>query len=73
MPDKEEPRMGRLVGMIALYTVLGIPLVAFLWETLNRVMAGYFDPVRIGLSIPVLILFMVLLRFTARAAYRISA
>lgn len=58
--------------MIALFTLLGIPLVAYLWETLNRVMAGYFDPVRIGISIPVLLLFFVLLRFMARVARRIA-
>jgi ABC-type proline/glycine betaine transport system permease subunit len=73
MTDESQPHMGRLFGLIALYTLLGAPLVAFLWETLNRLMAGHFDLVRIGISVPVFALFLLLLRFMARAAQRITA
>jgi ABC-type proline/glycine betaine transport system permease subunit len=73
MKDESQPHMGRLFGLIALYTLLGAPLVAFLWETLNRLMAGHFDMVRIGISVPILALFLLLLRFMARATQRITA
>jgi hypothetical protein len=73
MTHDPQPQMGKLIGLIALFTVLGIPLLAFLWETLNRLMAGHFDLVRIGLSVPILVLFAVLLRFMARATQRIVA
>lgn len=73
MTDESEPRIGKLFGLIALYAVLGIPLVAFLWETLNRVIAGNFDLVRIGLSVPIFALLLVLLRYMARATQRITA
>jgi hypothetical protein len=70
MANDSHSSMGKLVGFIFLAVLVGIPITAFLWETLNRVMAGYFDPVRIAVSIPVLLLFagllVVLARFTRR-------
>jgi flagellar biogenesis protein FliO len=41
---------GKLVGIIALFTVLGIPVLAFLWETLNKLIAGVFEPWRLLVS-----------------------
>lgn len=51
----------KLMGMITLFAVIGIPLVAYLWETLNRVLALEFDPLRLAISAGVLVLFLGLL------------
>lgn len=53
--------MPKLMGMIALFAVIGIALVAYLWETLNRVLALEFNPLRIAISAGVLVLFIGLL------------
>jgi hypothetical protein len=62
-----------MIGLIALFALLGIPMVAFLWEVLNRIMAGYFDPVRIVIAIPVFILWLFVLRFMARQVQKLTA
>lgn len=51
----------KLTGMIALFAVLGIPLVAYLWETLNEALALKFDPPRLAISVAALALFLGLL------------
>jgi hypothetical protein len=66
MRDDSTPSYLKLIATIAVFTILGIPIAAFLWETLNRVMAGVFDPVRIGISIPLLLLFAGLLYVMGR-------
>jgi hypothetical protein len=72
MEHDRRPGTARLIGLIFLFVLLGIPLTAFLWETLNKLMAGYFDPVRIAASIPVLLLFAGLLVLVARFARRLD-
>lgn len=61
---------GRLVGAILLLVVLGVPLVAYLWETLNRLFSGVVDPVRLLVSLPVALVFVLLLRYIARSIER---
>jgi hypothetical protein len=56
----------RLMLAILLLVLVGGVLVAYLWETLNRLMAGFFEPVRLLISLPVLALFAGLLRIIAR-------
>lgn len=63
-------RLGTLVGGIALFTLLGFPLVAYLWETLNRLLSGEVEGVRLLVTLPVLLLFLALLRWQARAVRR---
>jgi hypothetical protein len=72
MADDSGRQPLRIFGVIALFTLIGTPLVAVLWETLNRVMAGWFDPFRIILSIPTLILLYLLLRYFGRVAERVA-
>lgn len=55
---------------ILLLVLVGGPLVAYLWETLNRLMAGFVEPVRLLIALPVLVLFALLLRFVARLVER---
>jgi hypothetical protein len=73
MTEKASPGMGSLIVTITVFALIGTPLVAFLWETLNRMMAGWFDPVRIAISIPVGVLLFVLLKLLARQTQRITA
>jgi hypothetical protein len=73
MAEADDPGLARLAGTIALLALLGTPLVAFIWETLNRVMAGWFDPVRIALSVPALIILYYVLRYVGHTAQRISS
>jgi hypothetical protein len=73
MTEEASPGMGSLIVTITVFALIGTPLVAFLWETLNRMMAGWFDPVRIAISIPVGVLLYVLLKYLARRTQRITA
>jgi len=40
---------------MALFVVVGFPLVGYLWETLNQVMSADVNPGRVLISIPVLL------------------
>lgn len=70
-PDKMTsavtPRSSSLVLGIALFVVLGTPLVAYLWETLNQLLAGIVDPMRLLITVPAALIFYFLLRFMARS------
>jgi hypothetical protein len=57
----------RLVIGIALFVLVGTPLVAYLWETLNRLFAGIVEPLRLLGALPAAVLFYLLLRFMARS------
>jgi hypothetical protein len=60
---------GRATGIavtILLLTLVGGALVAYLWEVLNRLFSGHFEPVRLLIAIPVAALLAVLLRYIAR-------
>ena len=61
------PRLFRLIGLIALFVALGTPMLAYLWETLNVLMSGRVEPVRLGIAVVVLAVFVVLLRFLSRS------
>ena len=56
-----------LAFRIGVIVLLGSPLVAFVWETLNRLLAGTVEPSRLLLLIPIGFLLYLLLRYTARA------
>jgi len=51
---------------IALFILLGTPLVAFLWDTLNLLFAGIVRPWRLVGLLPAGILFYLLLRVMGR-------
>ena len=52
---------------MALFVALGAPMVAYLWETLNELLALTVNPPRLLWSVPVLILFVVYLRWMGRS------
>jgi ABC-type proline/glycine betaine transport system permease subunit len=54
-----------MLAILGLVLVGGV-LVAYLWETLNQLMTGYVDWVRVLVSLPVLAAFALLLRFIGR-------
>jgi hypothetical protein len=64
--------MGKLIGFIFISVLVGVPITAYLWETLNRLMSGHVEPVRLAVSIPVLVLFAGLLAFLARSIRRLD-
>jgi hypothetical protein len=60
-------RAVRLVPRIGLFILLGTPLVAHLWETLNLLFAGIVQPVRLLTAIPAALVLFLLLRAMARS------
>ena len=70
MPDERSSEALKTFLFIALFAAVGTPMVAYLWETLNQVMALKFDAVRVGISIPILLVFIGFLILLARAVRR---
>lgn len=70
MTTESRLSFGRLIGGIAVLVAIGIPLVAYLWETLNRAMAGYYDLIRVLVALPVLLVFLVFIRYVAALVVR---
>lgn len=60
----------RLFFSMALHVILGIPLVAYLWETLNDLLALHPDPAGLLIAVPVLLAFAGLLWVLARRVSR---
>lgn len=66
MGDEGQPGITTLaLGILGLF-VAGTPMVAYLWETLNRLISGHFEPIRLLISIPIAVVFALLLRVVAR-------
>lgn len=64
--------MARLVMLLTVFVALGIPLTAYLWETLNQLLAGHVNPQRVLLSIPLLAALAALLWAGARGLERFA-
>jgi len=43
--------MGKLIVAIAAFVTLGIPLVAYVWETINRTLSGHFEAGRVPFTL----------------------
>lgn len=56
----------RLVLGIALFVLIGSPLVGYLWEALNNLLAGHVRPLQLLIAVPAAVLFYLLLRFMGR-------
>ena len=61
MSHDSTPPASKIFPWLALFIVLGMPLVAFLWETLHQILAWHVEPVRLLISVPILGLFLGLL------------
>lgn len=66
MPGSGRRSPGRLTAEILLLILAGTPLVAYLWETLNRLLAGVVQPARLLISLPILLAFLGLLHLMSR-------
>ena len=64
--DATTPAPGKIVPWLALFAVLCMPLIAYLWETVHQVLALHVEPLRLLLSVPVLGLFVALLWLLGR-------
>jgi hypothetical protein len=62
--------LSRLTIGIALFVLAGFPLVAYLWETLNQLMAGDVRPTRLAISVPVLLLLAGVIALLSRTVVR---
>ncbi len=61
MNQESTPSPSKIFPWLALFIVLGMPLVAYLWETLHQILAWHVEPTRLLTSLPVLALFLILL------------
>ena len=61
---------GRLFVMLAVFLVVGVPIVAVLWHNVNEVMAGQFG--RLIVAIPLLIVLIAYLLVFARTVNRLE-
>lgn len=60
----------KLIAGIAAFVLVGFPLVAYLWETLNQLMAGDVRPGRLALSLPLLLILAGVLVLLSRTVLR---
>ncbi|HEY7636950.1 MAG TPA: hypothetical protein VH763_15480 [Gemmatimonadales bacterium] len=60
----------RLFGSILGFVLVGTPLVAYVWETLNRLLAGHFEGRQFAVAVLGALLLAALLRFLARTLWR---
>lgn len=65
--------VSKLAVGITLFVLAGFPLVAYLWETLNQLMAGEVRPDRLLVSVPVVFLLAGVLALLARVVRRWEA
>lgn len=56
---------GKVFLLMALIVLIGVPMVGYVWETINQLLALEFDAVRVGITIPVLVVLWIFLRFVA--------
>jgi hypothetical protein len=69
---RKENAVGRILLMLVALLLAGIPLVGYLWETLNAVLALHFEPRRLLISVPVLLALMMILLLVARTVQRLD-
>jgi hypothetical protein len=70
MAERNEVSVGRRVVVMLAYLIVGAPLVAYLWETLNEILAGDIYAPRLLISLPLLVVLIVLLVLLARQGQR---
>jgi hypothetical protein len=63
---------GSLIAIMGAFVVVGAPMVYYLWTTINEVLAGHFDGVRLLLSVIILLIFLGLLSILSRSVRRLD-
>lgn len=59
-----------MVGLFALFTVIGAPLVWVIWEAINALLLGRPGEVNYLVLLPVLLVFIVVVVLASRAVQR---
>lgn len=67
MASDDRSRLVRLIGLIALFVLVGTPMVAFIWEAVNVLLTGRIEPLQLGIALVVLAVFAGLLRLLSRS------
>ncbi|BBM69881.1 hypothetical protein RmaAA213_17270 [Rhodothermus marinus] len=70
MTEISKPSVGGMMVRMGLVVLLGVPVVAYLWETLNQLLALHVNPTRLLISLPLLVVFVVWLRWLGRQTQR---
>lgn len=68
-PDRAVSPIGMTAAILGM-TLLGAPLLAYIWETLNRLLSGQLELLRLALTVPAAVVFAVLLRLVGRTVER---
>lgn len=68
MANRAQPSALKLAFAILALFIVGTPIVAYLWQTLNTLMAGHIEARRLLIAVPVFALLLLLLVVTARVA-----
>ena len=66
-------RTGSVFFTLAATVLLGVPLLAYVWETLNRLFAGHFDAGRLAVTAPVALALVGVLVLAGRRLGRLTA
>jgi hypothetical protein len=63
----------KLFGAILGFVLIGTPLVAYVWNTLNQLMAGHFDGRQVAIGAVAAVALAALLRALAQSVWRWEA
>jgi hypothetical protein len=67
MDTRDDPSLGRVMLLVLVFAALGTPMFLYLWETVNALLTGHVDGLRLLISLPVLAMFAALLAVLRRA------
>jgi hypothetical protein len=71
---KSSPTSGAgIFVMLLVSTLVGFPMVAYLWDTLNGLLAGEVHRERLLISVPLLLVFALYLWLLSRLVRRLDA
>lgn len=65
MSGKRTP-IWKIMATLGAVFLIGTPLFAYLWGTLNELLSGFFDPILLIGAVPALLAFVLLLNYFAR-------
>jgi hypothetical protein len=65
-------RTGSVFLTLAATVLLGVPLLAYVWETLNRLFAGHIDGGRLAVTAPVALALVGVLVISGRTLRRLT-
>lgn len=68
----DTPRTPALIGVIAVFVLLGFPLVYIIWEAVNHALAFDLAGIRWVLVVPALALFVALLFVLSRVVRKLA-